>query len=103
MDHASEPDGYEAYRLAGELFGRIQTAIKFGELTMHVNRHAVVYQWSFSTKRGRYRNENSVTLVSLTQMAYSAEWLARDIVDQWKESHRKASISTPQDSVAKID
>ena len=92
MDHAREPDGYEAYRLAGELFGRMQSAITFGELTMHVNSHAAVYQWTVAAKKGRYCNEQSVTWDSLAGIQNHIKSLADDIVDQWKQSHKNGSV-----------
>jgi hypothetical protein len=43
VDGSAASDFYAAYRLAGELFGRLETALGFGELTLHKDARVFVF------------------------------------------------------------
>lgn len=83
-------DERKDYQMAGELFGLIQAEIKFGYLTMHVDRNRfIVYQWSFDAggkpygsrlvfdpRRHRIDEQGPI------------EIFAERIVHDWKSFHR---------------
>jgi hypothetical protein len=89
-------DGYDDYRMAGELFGRLQEAIEFGNLTMWQNVTAVSFVWEFivtnsaSVPSQKYACQWNVILSEFRFMQ-SLENEAAEIMERWTECHRKVT------------
>lgn len=87
---------YDAFRMAGELFGRIQAAVGFGELTMTQASEVVAYTWTFNMSRSaserlqRYACQWNVRLSEFSFLR-SLQIEAEEIAEQWKNEHRKLS------------
>lgn len=90
VDGSAASDCYAAYRLAGELFGRLETALGFGELTLHKDARVFVFSWGFTAKGKSY---GSRWFVDDTEMLMDRSILdrAEGIARKWKAEHRKVS------------
>lgn len=87
-------DCYAAYRLAGELFGRLREALGFGELTMTTRTwgnaarpSAVAYQWCVSVKGSPFCYEIDVTFREFQLMKDGGSF-AEHQSEKWKRHHR---------------
>jgi hypothetical protein len=90
VDGSAASDCYAAYRLAGELFGRLETSLGFGKLTLHKDARVFVFSWGFTAKGKSYGNQwslDSREMLMDQHMLDRAESIAR----KWKAEHRKVS------------
>lgn len=88
-------DGYQAFRVAGELFGRLQHELGFGELIMRTPSWgpsappaAMSYDWSFNAKGERYVVSETVSFVELIHLR-SVEAFAVSMAARWKEQAKQ--------------
>lgn len=83
------------YKSAGELFGRLQSALGFGELTMaeskHINSAAccIAYRWSFQAGGKTYGCEEQLHIHDWRYIKSIPEHAAK-IAERWKQLHRNS-------------
>lgn len=82
------PDVYEAYRVAGELYGRLKHELGVGELVMREHSSAMFFDWTFMAKGVRYSSSEAVLFVTLFRMN-SVESFAKWIAGRWKDQARR--------------
>lgn len=80
----SASDAYASYRLAGELFGRLEDALGFGQLVMYKDATVFVFRWGFTAKGKSYGSQLFVDSEEMLMVLNRAEEIAR----KWKDEHR---------------
>jgi hypothetical protein len=80
----------DAFKTAGELFGRIQNQLGFGVLSMSFESHYILFNWSFTARRQVYQSQWRSDLLEL-HFDKGLDRLADRIVDRWKSDHRTVS------------
>lgn len=82
------------YRLAGEVFGRLELALKFGYLTMHKHNYGFVFRFRFKAKGNSYSAEWIVHPLEIRMNKYSVQDLVDQNVNRWKADFRRVSEET---------
>lgn len=80
----------KAYRAAGELFGHLEAALGFGELTMHKEARVFVFSWSFNTKGKPYGSQLFVDNADIV-FGCDVPDLASRTAKRWKSDRKKLS------------
>ncbi len=87
----SDESKYEAYRIAGELYGRLRELLGFGELAMIV-KERVCFQWEVRYRECKRRHEFSIDfheLVGLYELkGRHIEHIAMKVARDWKPNMR---------------
>lgn len=83
-------DVYAAYRVAGEMFGRLEAALGFGELILHKDARVFVFVWRFTAKGKPYSSQWFVDEVDIVMDRQGID-CAELIATRWKNEHRKLS------------
>lgn len=88
--NSGSSDCYAAYRVAGEMFGRLKTALGFGDLVMYEKDRTIIFQWEFSAKQKRYCSSFSIDFL---EIAVRKEWAGypEEIAERWKNEHRRVT------------
>jgi len=84
----SEKDEFAAYRIAGEFFGRLEKALGFGNLSMHMEAAVFVFSWGFTAKGKDYGSQLRVYRREIVIENGILEQVER-IAARWKDDHRK--------------
>ena len=83
---------FEDYRRAGELFGRLETELCFGSLSMHVECQFFVFQWRFEAKGNPYGQQLAVAGADLMTES-DLNRLAETTATAWRDSVRNAQLA----------
>ena len=78
----------KAYRAAGELFGRLEEALGFGQLTMHMDARVFVFSWGFNAKGKAYGSQLHIDKDDIVFGCDVAD-LATRTAKRWKADHKK--------------
>lgn len=88
----SDESKYEAYRIAGELYGRLRELLGFGELAMIV-KERVCFQWEVRYRECKRRHEFCIGLQELLE-AKHIERIAMKVARDWKPNMRTENAET---------
>lgn len=91
---------YVAWRTAGEVFGRLNESLLFGDLIMFTRRHAnapyaIAFQWKFSVGTERYFCEECVVMLEIQYLRSPAAF-ADHLAARWKNEHRLVTEKTDE-------
>jgi hypothetical protein len=100
--HRAERDDWVDYRVAGEVFGRLNLGLGFGDLSMVQEQTRITYSWMFKAGKRRYCCEEMVSLRRLS-LDPSIERFVEILVDKWKREHLAFAEVLDDDTIGPAD